>query len=178
MMTTGIERKDFFLKHLKDSKWTAGVVLGRCLACKDRGLIANVITGRWHCKICGTRGEMESLARQLGVSFAQGSHSHSETQRAKQSDEVDPTEDPMPLTVSTSSLRTQVNDATLQAPNPELGEFNFAEKSRKIRPLTKGKRIPSDTVQQRQLRRLSPRHLEIVERLLIGQNHKHIAREL
>jgi hypothetical protein len=178
MMTTGIERKRFFLKHLKDSKWTAGVVLGRCLVCKDRGFVANVITGKWRCHSCGVRGDLDSFARQSGVSYEQASHLQSETQRAK-AEEMKPPLDPIPLTVDPSnSGREAVRASLKKKPSHSLAASEPSGKLTKIRSIVKGKRIPSDTVQQRQLRRLSPRHLEIIERLLVGQDHKQIAREL
>jgi hypothetical protein len=177
-MMTGIERKDFFLKHLKDSKWTAGVVLGRCLACKDRGLIANVITGRWRCQVCGTHGELESLARRLGVSFPQGSHSQSETKRAK-GEEIEPPRDPVRLAIyHSNSSRAAIHASFENKPSHSLGASQPSDEVRNNRPIVKGKKIPSDTVQQRQIRRLSARHLEIIERLLVGQDHKRIAQEL
>lgn len=111
-----------------------------------------IINGHWRCEwpSCRAQGQLKDFGDRLGISRSPTAQCPPKLER--------PTES-QPVQEEKQSLAPALSRPPSITPVP-------------------GKRLLSKTVQKRQIKKLSSRHHEIIERLLLGHRSKDIAREM
>jgi hypothetical protein len=135
---------------------------GRCPFCNERAFVAYLIKGNWRCRSCNEYGDTESFAEKAGIPLP--------AQEILQKKDA-PVYDRERRSSEFSPLASAFQNVAMTV-NGSAGVH-----SEKARHDTKGKLL-SRSVQQRQIKKLSARHHEIIERLIVGQKPLQICRDL
>jgi len=152
-----------FQPHLQDSyKYHVGLY-GRCPFCKRPGFVAHIGSGNWRCKDCGAHGNAKQFEEHITLPMAQSSPPKLEDQdkgQAAGKDKQIPEVQPL--------------DLLSDHPKPLQEPVDY-ERFCKLYIGPPHRKLPSKTVKERQLKKLSARHCEIIERLLGDQRPRDIA---
>jgi hypothetical protein len=167
--------KEFFTNHLENvSKdlYNDNLLRTRCPFCKGLGrFLVRLDNGKWKCEECRARGNREEFEKCLGLSILK-----LENQKADPFTEVEQIEEPFApasigQTIKPSALDSDVMDGK---PREQTSADNRVEAD--IPAL--GRKPLSKSVQKRQIKKLSARHYEIIEHLMLGERPSEIAAKL
>jgi hypothetical protein len=175
-MSDGSEaNKELFTNHLENvSKdlYNDDLLRTRCPFCKGLGrFLVRIDNGKWKCEECRAQGNREEFEKCLGCSILKP-----EDRDTDPSTEVEQIEEPFapaPIgqTIKPSALDPDVMDGKPREQTPS---------DNRIEPHIPalGRKFLSKSVQKRQIKKLSARHYQVIEHLILGERPAEIAEKL
>ncbi len=150
--------------HLENPVKDGNYLHARCRFCKRPAFVVRLYDGAWHCRACKRRGSWQQFeesinSRDVNISPTTGAAQSllKEGGSQEKPDSRNETQTTKPSTITTSSPGSQ----------PVAQKRKAGEPTRLSKP-----------VRARKLRKLSPRHYQILVRYLMGQSQRQIAGEM